>query len=374
MTLLIIYALTALVFSFFCSIAEAVLLSTTHSFIASLEERGEPAGRVLRKLKDNMDRPLAAILSLNTTAHTVGAVGVGAQAAAVFGGVYIGIASAILTFLVLVLSEIIPKTLGTVYWRTLAPRVGRFVQTLIYLLYPLVLLSEQLTRLLSGKEKAEVFRKDELAALADLGAREGALEAKESRILKNLLRFHSLKVRDILTPRTVVFALQEDMTVDDFLKNHPQVPFSRIPVYGKNNDDITGFVLKDELVLAHAKDRHEARLNEFKRPLHALPGTVSLSDFLEFLLDHRKHIVLVVDEYGGMEGIATLEDAVETLLGLEIVDEADKTVDMQVLARAQWEKRAKRLHLIPEEPQEELEHLQPREGDTETGGATRNSK
>jgi CBS domain containing-hemolysin-like protein len=367
MTLLIAYALMALVFSFLCSIAEAVLLSTTHSFVASLEKKGEPAGSVLRKLKNNIDRPLAAILSLNTIAHTVGAVGVGAQAAALFGGVYIGIASAIMTLLVLVLSEIIPKTLGTTYWRTLAPWVGRFVRALIYLLYPLVLLSEQLTQLLSGEEKKNVFRKDEFAALADLGAREGVLEAEESRILKNLFRFRSLKVRDILTPRTVVFALQEDMTVDDFLKNHSRVPFSRIPVYGKNNDDITGFVLKDELVLAHAKDRHEARLHEFKRLLHALPGTISLSDFLEFLLDHRKHIVLVVDEYGGMEGIATLEDAVETLLGLEIVDEADKTVDMQVLARAKWEKRAKRLHLIPEEPQEEHEDIQPRKGDTEAG-------
>lgn len=352
MTLLVVYVLIALVFSFFCSVAEAVLLSTTPSYIASLEKQGRSSGRTLRLLKEDLDRPLAAILSLNTIAHTVGAVGAGAQAAAVFGNAYIGIASAVLTLLILVLSEIIPKTLGAAHWRRLAPVVGRFIRVLIWLLYPLVLLSEQLTKLFSGEEKKMVFRREEFAALADVGAREGALEAKESRILKNLFRFRSLKVHDILTPRTVVFALQEDMTVDDFLTSHPQVPFSRIPVYGRNHDDITGFVLKDDLVLAHAKDRHEARLHEFKRPLHALPGTVSLSDFLEFLLDQRKHIVLVVDEYGGMEGIATLEDAVETLLGLEIVDEADKTVDMQALARAQWEKRAKLLELIPEQPEQ----------------------
>jgi CBS domain containing-hemolysin-like protein len=157
----------------------------------------------------------------------------------------------------------------------------------------------------------------------------------------------------------VVFALQEDMTVDDYLKNHPKSPFSRIPVYGKDRDDITGFVLKDDLVLAHARDWHGARLNEFKRPLEALPGTVSLYNFLEFLLDQRIHIILVVDEYGCMEGIATLEDAVETLLGLEIVDEADKTVDMQALARAQWEKRAKNFQLTPEKAPEQPEDDEP---------------
>jgi CBS domain containing-hemolysin-like protein len=359
MTLLIVYVLIALVFSFLCSVAEAVLLSITPSFIATLEKKGKPAGKLLHQLKQDVDRPLAAILSLNTIAHTVGAVGAGAQAAVVFGSAYIGIASAILTLLILVLSEIIPKTLGATYWRTLAPFVGRFVWALVWVLYPLVLLSDQLTKLFSGEERPKVFRHEEFAALADLGAREGALEVKESRILKNLLRFRSLKIRDILTPRTVVFALQEDMTVDDYLKNHPKSPFSRIPVYGKDRDDITGFVLKDDLVLAHARDWHGARLNEFKRPLEALPGTVSLYNFLEFLLDQRIHIILVVDEYGCMEGIATLEDAVETLLGLEIVDEADKTVDMQALARAQWEKRAKNFQLTPEKAPEQPEDDEP---------------
>jgi CBS domain containing-hemolysin-like protein len=351
MTLLIVYVLIALVFSFLCSIAEAVLLSTTPSFIVNLEKQGQPAGKLLRRLKEDVDRPLAAILSLNTIAHTVGAVGAGAQAAQVFGSAYIGIASAVLTLLILVLSEIIPKTLGATYWRALAPWVGRFVRTLVWVLYPLVLLSEQLTRLFSGKGKTKIFRREEFAALAELGAREGALEAKESRILKNLFRFPTLKIRDIMTPRTVVFALHEDLSIGEFLESYPQAQFSRIPIYANDRDDITGFVLKDDLVLAHARDQIETHLHEFKRPLDALPGTVDLSEFLEYLLNQRKHIVLVVDEYGGMEGIATLEDAVETLLGLEIVDESDKTVDMQALARAQWEERAKRLQLIPKEPE-----------------------
>ncbi len=353
MTLLIVYVLIALVFSFLCSIAEAVLLSTSPSYIVHLEKQGRPAGKLLRRLKEDVDRPLAAILSLNTIAHTVGAVGAGAQASAVFGSAYIGIASAILTLLILVLSEIIPKTLGASHWRALAPWVGRFVWALVWGLYPLVLLSEQLTKLFSGRRQRKVFKREEFAALADLGVREGALEAKESRILKNLFRFRSLKIRDIMTPRTVVFALHEELTIREFLEGYPQAHFSRIPVYGKDRDDMKGFVLKDELVLAHARNQLDARLHEFKRPLDPLPGTVDLSEFLEYLLDQRKHIVLVVDEYGGVEGIATLEDVVETLLGLEIVDESDKAVDMQALARAQWEKRAKRLQLIPEEPEKQ---------------------
>ncbi len=353
MTLLIVYVLIALVFSFLCSIAEAVLLSTTPSFIVNLEKHGRPAGKLLRGLKEDVDRPLAAILSLNTIAHTVGAVGAGAQAAEVFGSAYIGIASAVLTLLILVLSEIIPKTVGATYWRVLAPWVGRFVQALVWILFPLVLLSEQLTRLFSSKARKKIFRRDEFAALAELGVREGALEAKESRILKNLFRFPTLKIRDIMTPRTVVFALHEELTIGEYLERYPQAHFSRIPVYQVDRDHLTGFVLKDDLVLAHASGENAAQLRAFRRPLPALPGTVDLSQFLEYLLDQRKHIVLVVDEYGGVEGIATLEDVVETLLGLEIVDESDKTVDMQALARAQWEKRAKRLQLIPEEPERE---------------------
>jgi CBS domain containing-hemolysin-like protein len=229
-----------------------------------------------------------------------------------------------------------------------------------------VLLSIQLTKLLSGEKKVNAFRHEEFTALADLGAREGALEAKESRILKNLFRFRSLKIRDIMTPRTVVFALQEDINVDDFLKNHSQTPFSRIPVYGKDRDDITGFVLKDDLVLAHARDRHDTRLHEFTRPIPALPGSVTLSELFEFLLDQKKHIILVIDEYGGMEGIATLEDVVETLLGLEIVDEADKTVDMQALARAQWEKRARELQIITEQTAPEPKKEEPSKSDLES--------
>ncbi len=349
MTLLILYVLIALVFSFFCSISEAVILSVSKPYIAALEKRGKRAGKTLRKLKDNVNRPLAAILTLNTIAHTVGAAGAGAQAATVFGSQYLGAASAILTLLILIFSEIIPKTLGARYWRSMATFFAPLLRYLVWVLYPFVLLSEALTRGMANTTELKGFSREEFAAMADLGAQEGELEAKESRILKNLFRFRSSTIRNIMTPRTVVFALQQETTVDEFMERHQQTPFSRIPIYNQDRDDITGFVLKDEILLAHARDQKDAGLKDFSREIKAVSAENSLSQLFEFLLDNKEHIALVLDEYGGMEGIVTLEDVVETLLGLEIVDEADRTVDMQALARALWEKRARRVGLLHDE-------------------------
>ncbi len=348
MSLLIFYVLVALLFSFFCSIAEAVLLSITPPFIATLEKRGKGVGKTLKKLKDNINRPLAAILTLNTVAHTAGAAGAGAEAAKIYGSQYVGIISAILTLLILVFSEIIPKTLGARYWRGLAVPIAPMIRILVIILYPFVLLSELLTKGMSGTSPLGGFSREEFAAMADLGAQQGHLQAKESRILKNLFRFRSSKVRNIMTPRTVVFALQEKMTVENFMNLHHQTPFSRIPIYSNDRDDITGFVLKDEILLAQARDQNNRKLEEFKREIKAVSGDDFLSQLFEFLLDNKEHIALVVDEYGGMEGIVSLEDVVETLFGLEIVDEADKTVDMQALARTLWEKRARRVGLLKE--------------------------
>ncbi|OQX24121.1 MAG: hemolysin, partial [Desulfobacteraceae bacterium IS3] len=325
-------------------------------YIISLEQNGKKTGKLLRKLKDDINSPLSAILTLNTFANTFGAAAAGVQAAAVFGSDYIGIASGILTMLILIFSEIFPKTVGATYWRHLAPVVARFLRYLVLMLYPFVLLSRLLTRGLSNASPLKGFSREEFAAMADLGAKEGQLAVKESRILKNLFRFRSSTVKHIMTPRTVVFALQENMTIAEFFEKHNQTPFSRIPIYNMDRDDITGFVLKDDILLAQARDLNNSQLHEFKREIKALPGTHFLSELLEFLLDSRSHIVLVVDEYGGMEGIVTLEDVVETLLGLEIVDEADKTVDMQILARNLWEKRARRIGLIQDA------HHQPPDG------------
>lgn len=344
--LLISYILLALIFSFLCSIAEAVLLSITPSYIAGLKEKRPARAALLQRLKqDNVDRSLAAILTLNTIAHTVGAIGSGSKATVVFGSAWFGVFSAVMTLLILFLSEIIPKTLGAVYWRRLARPTARFVQLLIILLYPLIVISESLTRLIARGKDAHVFNRDEFVAMADVGASAGHIKAHESRILRNLFRFDVLKAQDIMTPRTVIVALQEDLTVDQALNTKGHGPFSRLPLYRTDLDSITGFILKDDMLLAKAQGKGDLKVATLKRDIAAVSATLALSDLLEFLLDRRQHIAQVLNEYGGTTGLVSLEDVVETLLGMEIVDEMDKAEDMQLLARQQWAKRVKALGL-----------------------------
>lgn len=358
MGLLVFYLLLALGVSFLCSILEAVLLSVTPSYVAALEQEGSVIGQRLRELKDDIDRPLAAILSLNTIAHTVGAAGVGAQAERVFGSTYVAIISAILTLLILVFSEIIPKTLGAVYWRRMAPAVTRILRVIEWTMLPFVWLSKGITRLLSSKEdRSASVSREEITALAELGKEEGIFEEEESRILKNLFRFSSLRVRDIMTPRTVVQALPEDKTIDDVVEENSEFRFSRIPVYTENRDDITGYVLKDEILLKAAQEEDQLTLRELKREILAIPDALPLPELFERLLDRLEHIALVVDEYGGTAGIVSMEDVVETLLGLEIVDEVDSAKDMQVLARQQWLRRARRLGLVPDRMEDASEEV-----------------
>jgi CBS domain containing-hemolysin-like protein len=349
MTLLIIYVLLALGVSFLCSVLEAVLLSVTPSYVAALQEQEDNTGERLEKLKRNIDRPLASILSLNTIAHTVGAAGAGAQAQKVFGDTAIAIFSAVLTLAILVLSEIIPKTLGANYWRGLAPWAARILVPLIGVMYPFVLLSNVITKMISPTKRAHTVSREEFTALADIGTKEGVFEEEESRILRNLLRFKSLRVKDIMTPRTVVLASPEVRSVEKFFEGKPNPRFSRIPVYGENRDDITGYVLKHDLLLELAHSRGDTELAKLRRDLLVVPELLSLRELFERLIETQEHLALVVDEYGGMAGIVTMEDLVETLLGLEIVDEVDLIQDMQVLARQQWYNRAKRLGLVTED-------------------------
>jgi CBS domain containing-hemolysin-like protein len=341
---LIVYATVALLFSFLCSVAEAVMLSISPSYIASLAKDGrtKTADR-LGRLKQQIDRSLAAILTLNTIAHTVGAGGAGAEAAAYFGDKYVGIAMVVLTLLILFLSEIIPKTLGALYWRSLASITGRFVQWLIWGLYPLIVISEVLTKWLSRGKSPHQFSRDEFAALVDIGAEAGQLNDTEFRIFSNLFRFPDLCAEDIMTPRTVVFALQQDLTVKEVLAEHDTIGFSRIPVYAENFDHVTGFVLKTDILLAQHNEDGRTRLSDIKREIRGVHERTKLSRVLEELLDHRSHLLLVIDDYGGMDGIVTLEDVVETLIGIEIVDEADTIDDMRRLARQKWIERMKRV-------------------------------
>jgi len=348
MTLLLLYVALALGVSFVCSIMEAVLLSVTPSFVAHMERDRGGMGRKLRTYKDHVDQPLAAILSLNTIAHTVGAAGAGAQAAAVFGNAYVGIISGVLTFLILVVSEIIPKTLGAVYWRQLTPVVVRMLGLTIRTMWPLVKMADGLTKLITrGKEKV-FFHREEFIALAEAGAQEGAIHGDESRILKSLFRFRQVSARDIMTPRTVIFALAEALTVAEALEAHPDPSFSRIPVYGKNRDEVTGFILKSDVLLEAANLQGGTTLSHLKRPIPVIPGNLPLHELFDRLLNERTHMALVADEYGGTEGLVTMEDVIETLIGLEIVDEGDAVQDMQELARQQWRKRALRQGIIAE--------------------------
>ncbi len=340
MTLLILFLVLAIGVSFFCSIAEAVLLSVRPSYVTALELEGKRGARTLAKLRENLDRPLAAILTANTIAHTVGAAGVGAQTTVVFGSEYLGVASAILTFLVLVLSEIIPKTLGATYWQALAPTFGVLILWLTRALYPIVFLSERLTRLLSrtGSKKG-VFSREEMQAMAEIGSREGTLNTREHKIIDNSMKLARLSVRDIMTPRPVVFSVPGNLKVKEFFAEHAEQPFSRIPVQDGAADDISSYVLKTDLLIAQARDDFDACLADFKRPFLVLPNMATALDAFDRLAQEKTHIALVVDEYGTMQGIVTLEDVLETVIGFEITDELDKVEDMQALAQKRWRER-----------------------------------
>ncbi len=349
--MMLVYASVALFFSFLCSVAEAVLLSISPSYVGTLEKTKPASAKLLAKLKANIDRPLAGILTLNTIAHTVGAGGAGAEAAAYFGTNYVGIAMAVLTLLILFVSEIIPKTIGAVYWRSLAPIAGAFAQFLIWVLYPLIWVSEFMTKWLARGKSVHAFSRDEFAAMADIGARDGLLDDKESRILTNLFRLPGLIAEDIMTPRPVVFSLQQDMTAHEVLETHAEIPFSRIPIHADSRDEVTGFVLKTDILLN--KNDGKSKLRDLKREIRTVHQDTRLSNVLEDLLDHRAHIMIVVDDFGSMRGIVTLEDVVETLIGIEIVDEADQIDDMRSLARQKWEERMQRMGIEIRPPEKD---------------------
>jgi CBS domain containing-hemolysin-like protein len=344
--LLIIYVLLALVFSFLCSVAEAVLLSITPSYIEGQKEKRPQFATLLKRLKqDNVDRSLAAILTLNTIAHTVGAIGAGAKATVVFGNAWFGLFSGAMTLMILFLSEIIPKTIGAVYWPILVGPAALFVKTLIVVLYPIVWISERMTQFVSRGKVTHILSRDEFIAMTAVGVETGQIRSKESRIIRNLLRFESLKVADIMTPRTVISAIPMDMKISDSLKQVSQTPFSRLPLYSKYIDNITGFVLKNDILIYIAQNRGDEKLKTLKRNILAVPQSVSLTGLLERFLKDRQHIAIVVNEYGGLDGLVTLEDLIETIMGMEIMDETDNAEDMRILARKKWVERAKSMGL-----------------------------
>lgn len=342
LALLATYVLLALLFSFLCSIAEAVLLSITPSYIAEMQNSDPPLAARLQKLKgDSIDRSLAAILTVNTIAHTVGAIGAGSKATSVFGSAWFGVFSAVMTLLILFLSEIVPKTIGAVHWRRLGRVTAAYVNLLIFTMYPLIRISELLTKLISHGQKVHVFSRDEFVAMADVGHRSGQINERESKIIANLFRFHALTAKDIMTPRTVMVALPASLTVAEAYAMGDRTPFSRLPLYGRDKDDVIGFVLRDDILSAYLQDKDALPLSVMKRELLTVPGTISLSGLMDALMQRRQHIALVIGEFGETQGLVTLEDLVETLIGEEIVDEGDRVEDMQAMARQLWAKRAR---------------------------------
>jgi CBS domain containing-hemolysin-like protein len=322
---------------------EAVLLSITPSFITKKVKERKPYAIVLKRYKDNIDRPLAAILTLNTFAHTIGAAGVGAQAQIIWGNEYLSFISAILTILILIFSEIIPKTIGANYW----PKFVRFtvvmLQVLMAILYPFVVISQLITKLFNIRERKSVLSRSDFSAMAALAVEEGVFKDGESRIIQNIARFDRLKAKDIMTPRTVMFAAQEDLTAGDFYNSKKEIRFSRIPIYRKSLDSITGFILKDELLINIIEGAKDKSLKSFSRELQIVYVNLPIPELYNLLVDKNEHIALVVDEYGGTSGVVTLEDVIETILGLEIVDEMDNIEDLRKTAREKWEERAKRM-------------------------------
>ncbi|MBI9015813.1 MAG: HlyC/CorC family transporter [Phycisphaerae bacterium] len=339
MLALFLYFFLALFASFLCSLLEAVILCVSPAYINIIAQTKPASGKLLKSLKSNIDRPLSAILTLNTVAHTIGAAGVGACVADIWDKKYLAVASAILTVLILVFSEIIPKTLGAVYWKKLAPVSAYIIMGLIKILYPVVLALEFISNKLSNGHSHHIVSREEMMATADIGHHTGTLEVHETQVIKNLLGLQSIRVKDILTPRSVLVAFQEDMTIDEIVENNSPIRFSRIPVYGKDLDDIKGFVLRYQVLQAYSKDQGFNKLSTLAKEIHAIPETKNVADTMSELIKMRQQLFLVVDEYGGTAGIITLEDAVETLLGVEIVDEFDTVEDMRKYALQQWEKR-----------------------------------
>jgi CBS domain containing-hemolysin-like protein len=339
MTALILYFVLALGTSFLCSLLEAVTLSLTYAYIASLESTHPHSATLLKQIKDRIDRTLCAILTLNTVANTIGAVGVGAQVVKLWGSAYLAVASGTLTLMILIVSEIIPKTLGSVYWRKLAPTAAFWIFGLTWLLkYPVDFL-EIISSLLVRKGKRMRLSREEIMASVRLGAKQGTLRAQENRVIQNMLHLRKIRVKDILTPRSVMFALPQHETITRILETHSPIRFSRIPVFGRDLDDIIGVVHRYRLLQSISEGRGDQKLQSLAKPIHVIPETKNVASALEEFIRRQEHIFLVVDEYGGTAGILTLEDAIETLLGVEIVDELDNVEDMRKWAVQLWEKR-----------------------------------
>ena len=339
MSLLVAYFLLAIGVSFLCSLLDAVILSVTHSQIGMLVKTNPKQGKMLQKLKDDINRPLAAILTLNTISHTLGAAGMGAQVLYLYGSGAVAIASAVLTFCILVFSEILPKTIGAYFCRSLAIPSAYLIRFLMVIAFPFVWLSNTLSKSISSKE--DKVSREEIAAMAEMGEDEGSIDEQESDIIENLFRLKEIQIEDILTPRSVIYAFEDTQTVGNIMDSTEDIIFSRIPVFNDNIDNIIGMVYKDNLLETMADDYFEKTMSELIEPVEQVYEKESVETVLNKFIKNRSHMFIVKDEFGGTTGIVTLEDCIETLLGVEIMDESDEVADMRKLAKDQQRQKRK---------------------------------
>ena len=335
MSALFFYLFLALFISFICSLVEAILLTMPKSYLASIQENNIWAKSFI-SLKENIDKPLSAILTLNTIAHTIGAAGVGAEITRIYGDNYLALASALLTILILFFSEIIPKTIGATYWKFLAKFSYYTLKIMLFITYPLVVVSMKITRVFAPQKNNKITR-EQLSAMANLGYDEGVFSMQENRIIQNLIDLKMVKASDILTPRVVVFSADEDLTIEEFCNDKNYLQFSRIPIYSNQIENITGYIfLQDVIEKKSNSENLNIKLKTLKRDILTVPKTINVLLLFNQLLERKEHMSIVVDEYGGLSGIITTEDIIETLIGLEIIDETDKVVDMQKFAKQKW--------------------------------------
>ena len=358
--LLIFFISLSLIVSFLCSISEAALLTMTPSYIDTLSEEDPKSAALLKNVKvDNIEKSISAILTLNTVAHTLGSLGAGAQAVIVFGNAWFGVFSAVMTLVILIGTEIIPKTIGTAYWRRLAIPVAYYVRAINIALLPIIWVTEKISRLLTRGNQESSFNRHEFLALANQGESSGQMTEMETRIIKNSLALGMINVEDIVTPRSVVTAFDENMTVGDVFAKYPKLPFSRFPIFNEDLDNATGFVLKSDLLIAKANQDIHTPIKQFRRDIHFVFAKLKLFDLLDLMLKQRVHIALAVGEFGEVKGLVSLEDVLETLLGLEIVDEFDRVDDMQALARQLMDRRMHRLGATLEEDTAVVDECKP---------------
>ena len=336
MTLLLIFLFGAMTISFICSILEATLMSTPLSYVNMREDEGyKPATRFKRYKTDNA-RPIAAILSLNTIANTIGAAGVGAQATEVFGSHWFGLVSAITTILILVFAEIIPKTIGTRYWKKLMGFTTRALRLIIIILFPIVWVVEKLSKTIADDDDEEAaVSREEVAAMADMAEDEEVIDEDENKIIQNVIKLDDVKAEDVMTPTTVAAIAPEQMTLKEFYRDKTYSHFSRIPVYSDSDEYITGYVLRSEALELLTEDKFNMTL-----------GEMPVSEIWDSMLRNKRHIACVIDEYGSFQGIITLEDIIETIVGLEIMDERDDVADLRQLALDRWHQRQSRFKVI----------------------------